>query len=205
MISSLLRSHEGFFPQGWQQFLEEHCRNVHGFCTANQRRKGGTSSTTRKNRCKQGINLLHSPMNYSSSSSGSFMKELTGLTFLHFPFRCECLIAQRTFSPLTFLLSAPFCLLSRALLLPPDSQVLIRVSSDPPHTPLALYLNTFTIPALFPLISSLLFTFSRISAFLSNSSKPSVVGSIIRNTVTESWQWKSLLRTLVESLLLAPF
>lgn len=90
-------------------------------------------------------------------------------------------------SSLNFLLSAPLCLLSRALLLPPDSQVFICISSAPPYAPLAFYLNTFTIPALSPLISSLLFTFSRILAFLSNSTKPSVVGSIIRNTVTESW------------------
>lgn len=178
---------------------------MHGSCKANQKRGGGTSPAARKNCCKEGINLPHSLMNYSCSPSGSFMKEITGLTFLHFPFRCECLIAQRTCSLLTFLLSAPLCLLSRALLLPPDSQGLIRISSDLPLTPLALYLNTFTIPALFPLISTLPFTFSRILAFLSNSSKPNVVGSIIRNTVTESWQWKSLLRTLVESLLLAPF
>lgn len=81
MISSLLSSHRGSFPQGWQQFLEERCGNLHGSCTANQRR-GGMSSVARKNRCKEGIRLPHFQTNYSSSPSGSFMKEITDLPLL---------------------------------------------------------------------------------------------------------------------------
>lgn len=202
MISSLLRSHRGFFPQGWQQFLEEHCGNMHGSCTAHQRREGGMSSAERTVAKEELIcPILYriiAPLHLAPSWKNS-------QAFLRFPFRCECLIAQHTSSLLTFLLSAPLCLLSRALLLPPDSQVFIRISSAPPHAPLSVYLKTFTIPVLSPLISTLLFNFSRSLAFLSNSSKASVVGSIIMKTATESWRWKTLLRTLVESLLLASF
>lgn len=185
MISSLLRSHETVSSLRAGSNFQ---RSIAGTCMALakliRREEEVRPLPPKKNCYKEGINLTHSLMNCSGSPSGSFMKEITGLTFLHFPFTCECLLAQRTCSLLTLLLSAPLCLLSRALLLPPDSQVLIRISSDPPLTPLALHLNTFTIPALLPLISTLRFTFSRILAFLSNSSKPNVVRSIIRNTVT---------------------
>lgn len=150
MISSLLSSHRGLFPQGWQQFLEERCGNVHGSCTANQRR-GGMSSAARKNRCKEFIcpilRQIIAPLHLAPSWKKS-------QAFLCFPFRCEGLIAQCTFSLFTFLLSTPLCLLSRALLLPPDGQVLISIISAPPPAPCALYLNTFTTPALSPVIYS---------------------------------------------------
>lgn len=152
MISSLSR-HRGSFPQGWQQFLEEHCGNAHGSCTANQRR-GDMSSPERTVAKKEFIcpilRQIIAPLHLAPSWKKS-------QTFLCFPFRCECLIAQRTFSLLTFLLPVPLCLLSRALLLPPDSQVLISIMSAPPHAPCALYLNTFTMPALAHLIYSPLY------------------------------------------------
>lgn len=125
------------------------------------RRGGDMSSATRKNGCKEGINMPHSLTNYSSSPSDSFMKEITGL--LSLPKVHVLLLSIHG-------LSSPFWFQSllpalRALLLPPVSQLLTHISSAPaPCSPCTLT-DIFIIPAVSPLISTLLYTSSRVLPF----------------------------------------
>lgn len=68
----------GFLPPGLASIFRGMCMALAQLI----RRGGGMSSATRKNCCKEGINMPHSLTNYISSPPGSFMKEITGLPLL---------------------------------------------------------------------------------------------------------------------------
>lgn len=176
----------GFFPWGWQQFLEKHCGNVHDSWTANEGREGGMSSASRRNVCKEGIHSLHSWWLIALLHLASPWKKSQTLPFL------SLCLDRNAFSSHSAHSIAPhlpaFSPHSASILPPPDT----CTRSDPLTFPLHSTQISFLLSFLMSYI--LIFSLCRNSTFLCNSRKSSAVGSIMGKQ-QECWWQKNLPRT----------